>query len=85
MADRNQSDAPGVFSAHECYTFRELRRRGLKATLLRLMQARGMKARRLGKDKIVLGSDLLEFFATLPVCDQPPSVCLDRGGQHSTG
>lgn len=66
-ATAQQTPSGGVFHATAAYTFQELRRRGFGAAALREMQRSGLKARRVGKVKIILGGDLLEFFSGLPV------------------
>lgn len=58
---------PGTFNSAVAYSFQELGRRGFGSAALREMQRRGLPARRVGKVKIVLGSDLLDYFAALPV------------------
>lgn len=61
------SSAEGVFLAGALYSFPELRRRGFGATLLREMQKAGLATKKCGRMKFVLGSDLLGYFAALPV------------------
>ena len=55
----------GVFRLDEVYTFSELRRRGFGSEALRAMQSKGLLARVTGRQKIVLGADLIEYFAGL--------------------
>ena len=57
----------GVFTASAAYSFDALRARGFGSAALREMQKQGLKARLVGRQKIVLGSDLLAFFEQLPV------------------
>ena len=57
--------AVGVFRPDEVYTFAELRRRGFGSAALREMQRNGLLTRESGRQKVVLGSDLLDYFANL--------------------
>lgn len=61
----------GVFRPDEVYTFSELRRRGFGSDALRKMQSGGLLARVSGRQKIVLGCDLLDYFAGLQPVSQP--------------
>ena len=65
----------GVFHPGAAYTFHELRRRGFGAAALREMQRHGLQARRIGKQKIVLGADLLAYFEAAPVETLSGSGC----------
>ena len=55
----------GAFRSDAAYTFKELNRRGFGPAALREMQRNGLRSRECGRQKIVLGCDLLEFFESL--------------------
>lgn len=61
------SAGAGVFYPGACYTFGEMRRRGFSGCMLRKMQRQGLPARRVGKIKVILGSDLLKFMEEAPI------------------
>jgi hypothetical protein len=59
--------AVGVFRRDEAYSFEALRGMGFGAAALREMQRDGLKARRAGRLKVVLGSDLIDYLENLPI------------------
>lgn len=62
-----QPQHDGVFLRDAAYSFEALRDRGLGSAMLRQMQRDGLKARKVGKLKFVLGADLVDHIASLPV------------------
>ena len=62
---KRPSAATGTFDRSTAYTFAELRKRGFGACALREMQRRGLRTREVGRIKVVLGEDLIEFFEKL--------------------
>lgn len=69
------AQAAGSFNAACAYSFAALRARGFGGATLREMQRKGLKARRIGKQKIVLGADLLAYFEAAPVETLSGSGC----------
>lgn len=67
--------AAGTFNATCAYSFAALRARGFGGATLREMQRNGLKARRVGKQKIVLGTDLLAYFEQAPIETLSGSGC----------
>lgn len=54
--------SPGVIRTDESYTLSELRRRlGLNDEALRQARRRGLKARKVGRRKYYLGSEVIAF------------------------
>lgn len=65
MQKQSQQPAAGVFHAGAAYTFQELRRRGFGAAALREMQRNGLPSRECGRQKLVLGEDLIDHLKGL--------------------
>ncbi len=57
----------GTISDGEAYTAQELRLRlGLGAWAWRTLRQRGLKIRKIGKQRLILGADVLRFIESLP-------------------
>ena len=53
---------PGVIKADELYTFPEFKKRtGLGQAAIREAKKRGLVVRQIGRNKYVLGADIIEF------------------------
>jgi hypothetical protein len=66
-----EPEAAGVFFSQAAYTFAELRRRGFGAAALRELQRSGLPSREVGRQKLVLGEDLIEHLKNLPPVTLP--------------
>lgn len=62
----------GVILADAAYTVRELRLRlGIGAWAWRTLRQRGLKIRKIGKQRLVLGEDVIMFIKSLNIEDAP--------------
>ena len=67
MYDNDPPATPGVIRADELYRLDEVRRRlGLNDDALRAARRAGLKARRVGRRKYFLGSELIEYVRQCP-------------------